>query len=386
MSFFKNIFNPAVKPDTEVKQRAWPREYTGANAPASPEQFLQRGLVYSRVFQLVNTEDKQLYNRRYVYMSARQVVSYGGRNIWTIETQSFDNEDIATLKSRGSKDRDDGDYALLEIVDFEKNMIRNGNIPVPGTTENFRLFASTIGKYVNDKNEIVKIDPALPQRENLTLPRRVADQFYAMTGAIKEPLSTWAGFYNRYIAFIYTSEKEAPIKELRENPQYKMNVEQLLDAMAGFRFTPDMLGVDAGRVMRDVRQAAYATRSDDELFNWLIDTTKVVGLLRAGAAVIEHVPDMVEGRVNLNKISYLRELRDQMNAILDLHLGLAPEECRQIGDIMLKGQDPFGPDLPIETFFKKYPPLPPVKKPKAPKQIPPPPPPPVPPKTRTIVH
>ncbi len=382
MSFFKNLFNPSAKPDGEPKRRVWPQQHLGTDIPQSPEGFLNAGMVYSRVFELKG-DDQERYKRRFIYMAARHRGKTFGRDAWSVSKYVFDSEEAGTLREVETADHETSETVLRRMLGFEKALQSRGNLPVTGTTQNYTLFASQNSQYVNRINVLITIDPALPLTGNVTLPRPIADRFYSVVGTCDAPLSTWEGFYARYVDILDQPAFASGIDTLRQNVAYEMLIEKAQEKLNHLNKAKNYFQKDAklGRAIVSTMTMPVLNSDKYFVYDYLLHVSAAVGLLRAGAWAIAHLPDTQDGALNTAKIALLTAIRDRLEGVLQRDLSLQPAECRQICDIMLKGDDPRGPALPIDSFYKKYSALPaaPAEKATPPAQAPKPPEPPVPP-------
>lgn len=373
MSFFRDLFGASADKD-KIHQRLWP-EAVGDMADPSPENLLAQGIIYSRVFRLTDTDHRRKYDREYVYLYAQ--MSHEGEPLTEIEAISYSKGSRAPMR------RYDTTKTLAELVarmvEFEKNMIAYGNEVVAGSTRNFHLAASKAGLHVDEKNNVIPIDAMAPVLRPLQMEATSKKILYGPSANLP-PLSTWEGFYARYVTPLL--DKSNPLNTvLPQHRDYKH--------MRGFvRGDVDRLraiakgccdkGLFAKITTQDLRMFEQRRQAYDRYDDWgdriegseahkhwqrIFDISMLVAMLQTGANVVENMPDVTGHKINEEKIGILYALRFYVRRMLDEQFGINGEAAGQITDIMLKGANPHGPELPVQTYMAQYPvpPKPPRK-------------------------
>lgn len=92
----------------------------------------------------------------------------------------------------------------------------------------------------------------------------------------------------------------------------------------------------------------------EKLAQRLTDATMLVALLRAGAHVYDET--LGKGDYTSDNIKLIQQIGESCSSFATMRLGVPEDDARKIADVISKGQDPYGPDLPLEKIFKVYPP------------------------------
>lgn len=138
--------------------------------------------------------------------------------------------------------------------------------------------------------------------------------------------------------------------DLRSNRLTRRDKEALITSLTEPYYLQPDLGVTEVRLAQHLR-----------------DTTIVVGLLRAGSELYE---DFAKGKFSPDTMALMSTLGRAAANIAQNNLGLDQKSTVKIPDIIAKGKDPNGPNLPLEQTFLAYPPSeykPPAVKPEPPR-------------------
>lgn len=360
MSFFKKLFG-GDDDQQAVHKRIWPANIDADSA--SPEAILAQGVVYTRVFLLKNKEDsKRSRSKDYAYISATKQTDAS----WRVRQHSYDSRDMLADVSTpriGSFGYTDNDLEIVTaLASFERRMITNGNEPVFGSTRNYELLANRHNRHVDAEGNLVFINGAAPLTTALTMGNSSKQSFYKASATLP-PLSTWEGFYARVVDPMFSLDAEK-LEEIRADRNYyhlTRAASEVLDcyaklpqALAGLSYKP----LEKALNQRDFGEM-YFRGASMEHWSRMQAACCVIALLRAGAVIIETVPDTAKGGLNTAKLTMLAELRRQTLGVLQSHLGIEATEARRVCDIMLKGPDPrAGEPSPMEKFFAQFPPPP----------------------------
>lgn len=364
MSFFKKIFG--TEDDGTPKKRIWPTWHVDQNDKLSPEELLRQKFIYSRVFKIENKDDYKRYGRADYIYAALVPSGYNNDNSWRMYYFTY---------SDGDKDpRDHARYhedvatSLENMVNFEKNMIASGNPALAGSTSNLNQFAASLGKYINDKSQIFDIDRNDLLKTATELPRSAVDAFY-VAAATSAPTSSWEWFYERYIDSM-AKRFETAIEPLRYEANYAYVMDRSNNVIAACHKLAKSMHTASYTSKRDALRYAvqaggnstidYVTdRNARELFRYAYNMTRLVSILRAGAAILERDPDFNgDGSVNQQKINLLKSARNAAHGLMESELGMQAEERKAIVDVMLRGKDPREGATPLEVLYTAFPPMP----------------------------
>jgi len=107
------------------------------------------------------------------------------------------------------------------------------------------------------------------------------------------------------------------------------------------------------RTVQRTRMAANYDNARAKLADRLVDATILVGLLRAGAHL--YAETLGKGNYAPEHIRSLSAIGDSCVEIATQRLGVKEEDAKKISDVITRGADPFGPELPLEKIFAAYP-------------------------------
>ncbi|MDE1151064.1 MAG: hypothetical protein PW788_00885 [Micavibrio sp.] len=113
---------------------------------------------------------------------------------------------------------------------------------------------------------------------------------------------------------------------------------------------------NAAYAIRNVQRSRLATEYDSargKLADRLVDATILVGLLRAGAHL--YAETLGKGNYAPEHIRSLSAIGDSCVEIATERLGVKEDDAKKISDVITRGGDPFGPELPLEKIFAAYP-------------------------------
>lgn len=365
MSFFKNLFGG--NDDSTPKKRVWPTWHVDQNDNLSPEELLRQKFIYTRVFKIENKDDYKRYGRRdYIYAA---VVPSGYHNSDNWRSYYFSYNDGDSDPREDSRYHEDVATSLENMVDFEQNMIARGNKPLEGSTSNLNQFAASLGLYINAKSEICKIDRNDLLKTAVELPRSAVESFY-MAAATAAPTSTWEWFYERYIDSM-ALRFEKSVAALRAETNYAYVMDRSANLIKSCNQLPKSMQSDNYATKRDALRYASRMGGDStvdyvsdrqarELFSYAFNMTRLVAILRAGAAIVAKDDDFErDGNVNQKKISLLKSARHAAESLMTDDMGMQPEERKAIVDVMLRGTDPREGVTPLEVLYTAFPPQPP---------------------------
>ncbi len=371
MSFFKKLFGSEDQP-VEPKPRVWPKWRVDETVQLSPEELQRQKFYYSRVFLLKNDDDRKRHGGcKFMYVALTPSLSYRDSS-WRLHSYAYNDGDHAP-KERGEVHVSDPVRAVQQMLDIEQGMIARGNVPLEGSTSNFHLLAISNGDYINGKNEVFHVDGGAALSEKIAMPRTATQAFYHAAGTTA-PTSSWEWFYERYVDSLETRFFDK-IEKLRRDPNYAYVTERFARTQQNLRLKEDAFAKSAQasigsrvNVLSDMIQMPrtalvsiadqyMAVKENTEVFSRLVHLDMLVTILRAGAHVVDHEEDMTDRGVNYEKLKTLQAVRKaaQIVAMQDLKMGEAETEA--VVNVMLRGADPRKGALPLETFFKTFPPV-----------------------------
>jgi hypothetical protein len=109
------------------------------------------------------------------------------------------------------------------------------------------------------------------------------------------------------------------------------------------------------QAMDERHTVRFNSASKAKLAQRLADATLLVGLMRAGA---QAYADLFSGKKPMTPegMQLVSDVGEACAVLAEKRLGLTPEQSKKVADLLSHGEDPFGPALPLEKLFEKFPP------------------------------
>jgi hypothetical protein len=110
--------------------------------------------------------------------------------------------------------------------------------------------------------------------------------------------------------------------------------------------------------LRNLARYAFDARYEGKLKDFAkheCDATILVGLLRAGNAVYNEQFGAGK-KFSAEGIQMVQMIGNLCTQFAIDRLGVPADEAKKIADVITKGKDPFGPELPLQKTFAKLPP------------------------------
>lgn len=350
MSFFSDIFGDASD-NGKVHQRLWPASVADME-DMSPEKLLAKGVIYSRVFRLTSKEVRKRHSdHQYCYIYAVETADNGRYELSRITYNKNDRTPTRRTTGTGTLDT-----VVSHFIQMENDYRASGNELVAGSTRNFDLAANMIGLHLDADNKQMAMDTAKPVTGNVQMGALSKQIFYGPAAGLP-PLSTWEGFYARFVTPLLNADA-AFNKATHENYVFYAGRTGLVrDYLEGLRDMVRNYDTADPRIFSCRHWRGWimmpAQRAETRHLERLLNVSAMTALLRAGAKVVETVPDIKNGGVNLEKIDLLRRYSASLRTFLRDEFNIEGEAAQQVCDIMLKGSDPHGKDLPYDTFRKQ---------------------------------
>lgn len=155
------------------------------------------------------------------------------------------------------------------------------------------------------------------------------------------------------------------LQDLANDPAFPKYVQEMRALMQRLEKLPDDLASKTltrrqkEKIVNDFINAdvpgayGFATKDATRLANRLTRATVVVGVLRAGVGLYE---DFAKGKFAPESMAMMSHLGNVAAAITGDTLELDNDASKKVADIIAKGRDPNGADLPLAAIFKQYPP------------------------------
>lgn len=330
MSFFKDIFGQNAG-DDKLKKRVWAQSHFTMPETPGAEAILNNGYVYSRVFEL-QPGDLRKEHGNYLYLGAKRKEMFG-KETWDVYYVSY-NRDTDTMPREEAVNYGlSSDELVARMAKFEANAKAQGHKPTLGTTENFSTLATRIGMHLSSNGNVFMVDPGAVLTVDSVMTRPIANKFYGGNMLTTAPLSSWEGFYERFVDVLDRPEFADDVEAMRRNEHYyKMVRSGQLNYLSAFKELANNILTAINfsyaktqiiNAMPDRRYISYYNKSaGGPLMAYLYHVSTAVGLLRAGAKVIEKMPDTVDGAINQKKLRILSEIQTQLNDHLQETLGM----------------------------------------------------------------
>lgn len=153
------------------------------------------------------------------------------------------------------------------------------------------------------------------------------------------------------------------LQDLANDPQYPKYAKDMRELMQQIDKLPETLANKSltrrqkEKVINDLvgsdLATGFANADTARLANRLRRATVVVGLLRTGVAMYE---DFAKGKFSPESMTMMSYIGNVAASITGGTLELDDASAKKVADIIAKGRDPNGADLPLAAIFKQYPP------------------------------
>lgn len=376
--------------------------------------------IFSREFARA---DKK-YER--MYAAADRMMGSDGIECWKVCIYSYDvRDDSGDINVWTSLWCDSAREVIDELREFEQSRRETEKfVPVECAPPTYKGFANRNGIHFDDAGNVFTVETEQPLAKDVFMNRKSLDALFHK--AEQKPIESWQDVYDELVnkwpdewtvmpqeqqplqnklsdAFNGASNAETPapasvpaeeapaektpiaqprpvtLEDLAQDPAYAEFAYHARAMVKDLQKVPELLfGTQANKPkamnvrLSGQRDIMFDASSKAKLAQRLADASMLVALMRAGAAAYA---DVFSGKqpMDTQHLEIIGKVGEACAEIAEKRFGLSPEQAKKVADVLSKGADPFGPALPIETLFEKFPPAdyaPPPRAVKIPKRKP----------------
>lgn len=308
--------------------------------------------------------DNNYRNRRY-YLAA--VKEDPGDSYWrmTLVSRDLKHGDEYFETSR-RQIADDPSEVIQYMQHYEQTCREKEFIPLAQSRSTYRKFANQFGQHFDGDGESFTIDTQEPIAREVYMNRESLAKVFHSEAARKPTLDTWENLYT-YIV------KGDPVKtitaeELSKDKAWAGFAAQLeamaqkLHKLPEYLASPDYSERQKEKTLGNMLEYVIAdptkfqTSAQMRLAQHMADTSILVGLLRAGAALYEA---QFSSGLDLSpeKLAFVGRVGETCSSFAQSRFNLTEGEAKPVANIFAQGADPFGLLLPCEHILAQYPPV-----------------------------
>ena len=258
---------------------------------------------------------------------------------------------------------DDADEVIFYLKRFEASCREKEYIPINGAGPTYRKFANLFGIHFDDDGKSFHMDTEGALDKETLLSREALDKIFKHAADKEKPIDSWEELYQRIVLTAPTDKATAA--DLAADPAWKSFTEEAGAMLTKLKNLGAYLNGDKPesykrRTLENIVDYVIVdtTRFDSsdkmKLAQHLVDSTVMVGLLRAGAEVYEE--QFSKGlALSPDMLKFVGTIGTAVKVFAERHFGLNEEQSQPISNIISLGADPHGEALPLEGTLSQYP-------------------------------
>jgi len=308
--------------------------------------------------------DSDYRNRRY-YLAA--VKDSPDDDYWRMTLVSRDlkhGDEYYELSRR--QIADDPSEVIHYMQRFEESCREKDFIALPQSRATYRKFANNFGQHFDGEGENFTVDTAEPIAREVFMTRESLDKVFHNEAAKKPVLDSWEAIYD----YIVNGRpvKTIDVEELSKDKAWPVFAGELEDMSAKLQKLPDYLASESlsqtqkEKTLRNMLEYVIAdptrfeTSDKMRLAQHLADASVLVGLLRAGARLYDE--QFSGGDLSPQKLAFVGAVGKVCADFAEYRFGLSEAEAKPIANVIAKGADPNGTQLPVEKIVAQFPAMP----------------------------
>ncbi len=307
--------------------------------------------------------DSDYRNRRY-YLAA--VKDSPDDNYWRMVLVSRDlKHGDQYYETSRRQIADDPTEVIQYMQRFEESCREKEFIALPQSRSTYRKFANNFGQHFDGDGENFTVDTAEPIAREVFMSRESLDKVFHNEAAKKPTLDSWEAVYD----YIVNGRpvKNIDVEDLAKEKAWPVFAGELSVMAAKLQKLPDYLAgeehtqTQKEKTLRNIMEYVIAdptrfeTSDQMRLAQHIADASILVGLLRAGARLYE---EQFGAGLDLSpqKLAFVGAVGKVCADFAEYRFGLSEAEAKPIANIITKGADPQGMQLPAEKIIALYPP------------------------------
>ncbi len=263
---------------------------------------------------------------------------------------------------------DSAEEVIYYLREFERSCREKEYPAIENASGTYRKFANLYGLHFDVNGNPFRMEVNEKLDKDTFLSRESLDKIFKHAADKRKPLDNWEQLYAQIIDV--NPVEGVAVADLAKDPAWaafssesaKMveKLKNLGDYLTGSK--PEGYKNRTLENMIDyviVDATTFETSAKMKLAQHLIDTTVMVGLLRAGAAVYDKA--FTGGDFSPESLGFVAKVGDACSRFAQIHFGLSEADAKPLESIITTGTDPAGDTLPLEKILAENPV--PVKKP-----------------------
>ncbi|HEX2751613.1 MAG TPA: hypothetical protein VHP34_00600 [Alphaproteobacteria bacterium] len=263
---------------------------------------------------------------------------------------------------------DSAEEVIYYLREFERSCHEKEYPAIENAAGTYRKFANLYGLHFDVKGNPFRMEVNEKLDKDTFLSRESLDKIFKHAADKRKPLDNWEQLYAQIIDV--NPVEGVTVADLAKDPAWaafsnesaKMveKLKNLGDYLTGSK--PEGYKNRTLENMIDyviVDATKFETSAKMKLAQHLIDTTVMVGLLRAGVAVYDKA--FTGSDFSPEALGFVAKVGDACSRFAQIHFGLSEADAKPLETIITTGADPAGDTLPLEKILAEN--AVPVKKP-----------------------
>lgn len=257
---------------------------------------------------------------------------------------------------------DNAEEVIYYLKEFERSCREKKYIPINRAGGTYRKFANLYGLHFDASGNAFRMDVEKTLDKDTLLSREALDKIFQHASEKPKPLDNWEQLYARIVD---TSPVEnVTLADLAQDPAWNDFAKQAkgmmgkLGELGAYLNSDDTSTSSKTRTLGNmidymiVDPTNFENSAKMKLAQHLVDTTVMVGLLRAGAEVYAH---QLSKDLSPEVLSFVGKVGEACSRFAEVHFNLSEEQAKPIATIITLGADPHGDKLPLEATLAQYP-------------------------------